>query len=67
MRTDLANKVMCPSCGHLFTNTSLTRLIPIHVAEGDSGICAGSEQIPRCAESDRRPLWNGRPNPHFCG
>jgi len=73
MTTDLAHKVMCPHCGHLFTNTSLTRLIPFHASlDGPGDLpysipCPGSEQVPRCPESDRRPLWNGAPNPHFCG
>lgn len=59
-------KVMCPQCGEL---TGMTRegLVPEHAAqEGEPGpLCMGSMQNPRNPESDGRPLWNGKSNPHF--
>lgn len=64
-RTRRQDVVLAPALAGAATGFSAPA--PIHVAEDDSGICAGSEQIPRCPESDRRPLWNGAPNPHFCG
>lgn len=50
---------MCPHCGRLLKPASLTRK---HQYEGS--LCPGSHQNPRNPESDRRPLWNGEPNPH---
>lgn len=52
--------VMCPYCGDLFR--ARTGLIPEH---GVGANCLGSLQIPRNPESDGRPLWNGKSNPHF--
>lgn len=57
---------MCPYCGRLVrTRHGLT--YSHHLADpapGDPAVCPGSEQTPRCPESDRRPLWNGQPNTH---
>jgi len=55
---------MCPHCGRIvrLSNGHLTYL---HIDESGVGDCPGSRQNPRCAESDRRPLWNGKPNPHI--
>lgn len=61
--TDTA-RGMCPHCGQTFR--SLSTLIPTHDWPPlTRQVCPGSQQIPRCAESDGRPLWNGKPNPHF--
>ena len=56
---------MCPHCGYLLG--AVLDLTTVHAVDGDpgKGVCPGSQQIPRCAESDGRPLWNGKPNPHF--
>lgn len=59
---------MCPHCGRLFSERG--QLIPKHRQRNGkkplSGAvdCPGSWQGPRNPESDRRPLWNGQPNPH---
>lgn len=52
--------MMCPHCGALLDVEHLT---PFHAIDGET--CPGSRQIPRCAESDARPLWNGKRNRHF--
>jgi len=60
---------MCPHCGKLFARAGLA-LIPIHADHGNGDRpreCPGSGQLPRNPESDRRPLWNGKPNPHLGG
>lgn len=58
---------MCPHCGQivLVGPDTLTEYHdwPIPTRQ----VCPGSKQNPRCAESDRRPLWNGQPNPHIGG
>lgn len=60
----MARKVMCPHCGELvYTRRRLTAVHRLE-ADPDRDTCPGSQQIPRNPESDRRPLWNGRPNPH---
>lgn len=51
---------MCPHCGCLVPEGGLT---PVHDYKGER--CEGSEQNPRCWMSDRRTLWNGKPNPHL--
>lgn len=54
---------MCPHCGRLFkTQAALTPKHdwPLTCRQ----VCPGSGYLPRCPESDRRPLWNGEPNPH---
>ena len=57
--------LMCPHCGRLF-NKAVAGLIPVHDWPPlCRQVCPGSGQIPRCPESDARPLWNGEPNPHF--
>ena len=54
---------MCPHCGEKMVCDGLTPVHdwPKHTRQG----CPGSQQNPRCAESDGRLLWNGNPNPHF--
>jgi hypothetical protein len=55
---------MCPHCGlEVGVKHGLTRL---H-RDPDGHVCRGSEQNPRNAESDARPLWNGKRNERFCG
>ena len=57
---------MYPHCGALVTvNGGLTAYHDWPVLTRQ--VCPGSEQNPRCAESDARPLWNGKPNPHLGG
>lgn len=69
---------MCPHCGWVYENKG--GLVPKHVdlqplnfAEPPTtavpanaiDLCPGSEQCPRNPRADRRPLWNGQPNPHI--
>lgn len=55
---------MCPHCGETFEGYH--ELIPYHdYPKPCRQVCPGSKQIPRCSESDGRPLWNGESNPHF--
>lgn len=57
---------MCPHCGDEVTlSGSLTTMHdwPHFTRQ----MCPGSGQIPRNAESDARPLWNGEPNRRFTG
>lgn len=54
--------LMCPYCGDLCGVGSDT-LTNVHWLM-DAVVCPGSQQNPRCAQSDARPLWNGKPNPH---
>jgi hypothetical protein len=58
---------MCPHCGEVVD--VFANLISIHYQKPGSlrDLCPGSRQIPRCAESDARPLWNGEPNTRFEG
>jgi len=53
---------MCPHCGEIVPVRALTAW---HLERDTQKNCPGSQQIPRCAESDRRRLWNGKPNPHY--
>lgn len=55
---------MCPHCGRI-VRLSSGHLTYLHIDDSGVGDCPGSRQNPRCAESDRRPLWNGKPNPHI--
>lgn len=60
----LSNQSMCPNCGKLFKPC---KLIPSHYELYYEILrinCQGSKQIPRCPESDKRPLWNGELNPY---
>ena len=70
--------LMCPHCGWLYDPQQFSKpgddgrpfaLVPGHDYGDGSGrypfSCPGSSQAPRNQESDRRPLWNGRPNPHL--
>lgn len=59
-------KQMCPHCGGLVgvTKSGLTYQ---HFGFDTGLACPGSRQNPRCPESDARPLWNGKSNPHFRG
>lgn len=50
---------MCPQCGRV------VRVTRAGLTYRHGGGCVGSGQVPRCAESDGRPLWSGQPNPHF--
>lgn len=54
----MAANGMCPHCGRIVRVTT-GGLTYRHFD------CPGSRQNPRCAESDARPLWNGKPNPHL--
>lgn len=57
--------MMCPHCGRILALPD--NLTPWHDLAAGDRVCPGSRQIPRCAESDARWLWNGDPNPHFAG
>ena len=57
---------MCPHCGRI-VRLSNGHLTYKHMEHGGPGYCPGGQQNPRCAESDARPLWNGKPNPHITG
>ena len=48
-------KMICPHCGMEPKALVDYHLIPEHSLENRK--CPGSGQIPRNAESDRRPLW----------
>lgn len=55
---------MCPHCGEILKMTG--ELTPTHDwPKLMRQVCPGSQQNPRNAESDGRPLWNGESNPHF--
>jgi hypothetical protein len=55
---------MCPHCGKIVTVKD--GLTPYHNWPVPTrAVCPGSKQNPRCAESDKRPLWNGDLNPHI--
>jgi hypothetical protein len=47
----------CPYCGREYSMRACRPLIPIHEFPEPSLVCPGSNQYPRNAESDRRPLW----------
>lgn len=56
---------MCPHCGAI-VGLSEGGLTTTHDwPKPTRQVCPGSQQNPRCAESDHRPLWNGKPNPHL--
>lgn len=56
------HQVMCPHCGKLFDWASK---VPTHdYPPPCRSVCPGSGQLPRNPETDRRPLWSGKPNPH---
>ena len=46
---------MCPHCGWKYEGRG--GLVPIHFTANPGGRCQGSGQVPRNAESDKRPLW----------
>lgn len=52
---------MCPHCGEdvVVVNGLTSVHLEGHIIQHP---CPGSEQNARCAESDGRPLWNGKPN-----
>lgn len=53
---------MCPHCGKLLPMRQLTQKHD----DADTGQpCAGIGQAMRNHQADRRPLWNGKPNPHL--
>lgn len=61
-------KGMCPHCGQIVDLGTVTGLTGFHSwPMRTRQMCPGSQQNPRCAESDGRLLWNGEPNPHFVG
>ena len=53
----------CPHCGWEYNPKAVSQghsVVPLHKGqEGGGGgyYCAGSEQHPRNAETDKRPLW----------
>lgn len=59
---------MCPHCGELFER-GRRKTVPVHASllgDGPGYVrCEGSQQTWRNPESDARPLWNGKPNPHY--
>lgn len=55
---------MCPHCGEIVAlKEGLTKYHDW--PRPTRQVCPGSRQIPRNPESDGRPLWNGKSNPHF--
>ena len=53
---------MCPHCGRTFLPRKCKPLVPKHewlpnYYATESVACPGSEQHPRNADSDKRPLW----------
>lgn len=55
---------MCPHCGEIVpVKDGLTT--NHDYPKPCRQVCPGSKQIPRCAESDCRPLWNGESNQHL--
>lgn len=62
----MASDGMCPHCGTIVRvggGLTVTHDWPPFTRQ----VCPGSGENPRCAASDGRPLWNGKPNPHFRG
>lgn len=53
---------MCPHCGAI---VGVWGSLTVEHLDEHGAVCPGSVQNARCAESDRRPLWNGEPNPHL--
>lgn len=53
---------MCPHCGAI---VGVWGSLTVEHLDEHGAVCPGSVQNARCAESDRRPLWNGQPNPHL--
>jgi len=52
----------CPWCGWTYDpKTEGYGLVPLHSADDQTMNCPGSEQNPRNAETDRRPLWRDLP------
>lgn len=62
---------MCPHCGVVLQvdmSEDSDGLTPYHDwPKPLRQLCPGSKQIPRCAESDARLLWSGKPNTLFTG
>lgn len=56
---------MCPHCGAIVQLTDGDLTDYHDWPKPTRQVCPGSKQIYRCAESDARPLWNGKRNPHF--
>lgn len=62
----MSDGMMCPHCGTLVDLDKDSGLVPTHDWPLPTRqVCPGSGQIPRYSLSDRRPLWNGQPNPHI--
>lgn len=56
---------MCPHCGQ-DVDLEMGSLTVFHCQPMPArGRCPGSGQYPRNAESDGRPLWNGKSNPRY--
>jgi hypothetical protein len=52
----------CPHCGREYSPQACKPLIPTHDWPPPCrAVCPGSGQIPRNAETDRRPLWKDDP------
>ena len=60
--TDEERPMMCPHCGERFAYGQLqASLIPTHDwPKPCRQVCPGSQQAPRNALSDKRPLWKDR-------
>ncbi len=55
---------MCPYCGTIVTirnGLTTTHDWPPMTRQ----VCPGTRENHRNPESDGRPLWNGKPNPHY--
>lgn len=60
--TTQTNIMKCPHCGREYSARACKPLIPQHSWVNRQGEtvpvhCPGSGQVPRCAASDKRPLW----------
>lgn len=54
---------MCPHCGKIIRLKH--SLITVHnYPKFTRQVCPGSKQNSRSPDSDLRPLWNGKGNPH---
>lgn len=58
---------MCPHCGEIVLLDREVLTATHDWPKLTRQVCPGSQQNPRCAKSDARPLWNGQPNRHFGG
>jgi hypothetical protein len=52
----------CPHCGREYSAKACKPLVPKHgLCAERITVCPGSGQVPRNAETDRRPLWKDEP------